>query len=92
MELNVVEETPKRLVAEVKGASHTLCNALKSELWKNSHVKVATYAIKHPLVGSPTITVETDGTAKPRKVVADAVSKLSAKTDKLKKEIKKLRV
>ena len=91
MELNVIEETPKKIVTEVKGANHTLCNAVKTELVGNKHVKVATYSIKHPLVGVPTITVETDGIAKPRKVLADATAKLLTTTDKFKKEVKKIR-
>ena len=53
MELSILEETPKRLVFEVKGQGHTLCNGLKSKLWENKHVKTATYIISHPLVGIP---------------------------------------
>lgn len=91
MEFNILEETPKRLVAEVKGAGHTLCNALKSELWENKHVKIATYAINHPLVGIPKFVIETDGDAKPRKALADAAGKLADSVDKLKKEFKKIK-
>jgi len=91
MELIVVEETPKKFVFELKGAGHTLCNAIKNELWKNKHVKVATYAIKHPVVGIPTVTVETDGIMKPRKALSDAASKLASQTDKFKSEFKKIR-
>ncbi len=91
MELKVLEETPKRLVAEFKGAGHTLCNAMKAELWENKHVKVATYSINHPLIGVPKMVIETDGEAKPRKVLAEAIEKLSENIDKLKKEFKKLK-
>ncbi len=91
MELNVLEESPKRLVAEVKGAGHTLCNTLKAELWSNKHVKVATYSISHPLVGVPKIIVETDGEVKPRKAMADAAAKLAGEAGKLKKEFKKIK-
>ena len=91
MELNVLEETPKRLVVEIKGAGHTLCNALKVELWESKHVKVATYSISHPLVGVPKLIIETDGDAKPRKLLADAAAKLADMADKLKKEFKKIK-
>ena len=91
MELNVLEETPKKIVFELKGAGHTLCNALKTELWNNKHIKIATYVIGHPLIGIPTVTVETDGTVKPRKALVEAANKLAGKTDKFKKEIKKIR-
>lgn len=91
MELNVIEETPKRLVVEVKGAGHTLCSALKAELWESKHIKVATYSISHPLVGVPKIIIETDGEAKPRKLLSDAAAKLAETADKLKKEFKKIK-
>ena len=90
MELNVLEESPKHFVAEVKGAGHTLLNALKTELWANKNVKVATYSIAHPLVGVPKILIETDG-EKPRKVLLDASSKLAASAASLKKEFKKVK-
>jgi len=85
MELNIIEETPKKIVMEIKGESHTLCNALKNELWGNSHVKIATYTIKHPLVGIPTFILETDGEVKPRKAMIDA-------SEKLKKDVEKFRI
>ncbi len=91
MELNILEESPKRIVAEVKGAGHTLCNTLKAELWNNKHVKVATYAISHPLVGVPKIIVETDGEVKPKKVMAEAAARLAEEAGKLKKEFKKIK-
>ncbi len=91
MELNILEESPKRLVAELKGAGHTLCNTLKVELWSNKHVKVATYSISHPLVGVPKIIVETDGEVKPKKALADAASRLAEEAGKLKKEFKKIK-
>lgn len=91
MELSVVEETPKRLVFEIKGQGHTLCNILKSKLWANKHVKVATYNIAHPLVGVPRMIVETDGEGKPRKVVGDAAESLRKDVAELKQELKKFR-
>ena len=91
MELNVLEESPKRIVAEVKGATHTLCNPVKTELWNNKHVKLATYSISHPLIGVPKFIVETDGTIKPRKALAEAAAKVADSTSKLKKELKKIK-
>ena len=90
MELNVLEDSPKRFVAEVKGASHTLCNVVKAELWKNKHVKIATYSVSHPLVGIPKFIVETDS-EKPKKAMADAAGKVADNVSKLKKEFKKIK-
>jgi DNA-directed RNA polymerase subunit L len=60
MELNVLEESKNRLVVEIKGESHALCNALKSELWGNKKVKIAGYNIAHPLIGVPKLVIETE--------------------------------
>jgi len=83
MELVVLEETPKKLVLEMRGESHTFCNALKQELYGSENVKVATYMKKHPLVGHPVFILETDGDAKPRKVMADAADRLEKGVTKL---------
>ena len=77
------------MVFDIKGAGHTLCNAVKTELWSNKHIKVATYTIKHPLIGIPTFVIETDGEVKPRKALADAASSLSKDIDKFVKEFDK---
>jgi DNA-directed RNA polymerase subunit L len=91
MELIIVEETPKKLVFELKGQGHTICNMLKAKLWSNKHVKVATYNISHPLIGTPKMIVETDGEIKPRKAVCDAIESLRKEVNDFKQEIKKLR-
>jgi DNA-directed RNA polymerase subunit L len=59
MEINVLEKKKNRLVFELPGADHTFCNSLKNELWLVSDIKVATYAIKHPLLAVPKFIVET---------------------------------
>ena len=91
MELSVIEETPKRFVFEVKGQDHTLFNLIKSKLWDSKHVKAATYTIAHPLVGVPRMIVETDGDAKPRKVVSDASEASRKDVAEFKQELKKFR-
>ena len=91
MEIKALEESNKAIVFEIKGEGHTLCNALKKELWENKHVKVATYVVKHPLIGIPEMTVETDGEVKPRKALMDAAEKVIDQTDKFQKEFKKLK-
>ena len=41
MEMKVIEEKKGKLVFELSGASHTICNILKKELWKEwlNHVR-----------------------------------------------------
>ncbi len=88
MEIDVLDEKKDKIIFELKGTSHTLCNALKNELQNDSHVKVATYAVKHPLVNVPKMIVETDG-ANPRKVVADAAKRLKKTCEKFESEFSK---
>lgn len=91
MEINILEESAKKMIFEVKGENHTLCNALKKALWGNKHVKVATYSVDHPLTGEPKIIVETDGEVKPKKAVMEAADRLQKEMEKLRKEVSKIK-
>ena len=84
MEIKVLEDKKNRLVIEIKGEGHAFCNALKKELWNDSHVKVSAYKIEHPLVGIPTLVVETDGKEAPKKALNEAAKRLGKLTDKFK--------
>lgn len=92
MEIKVLEGKKNRLVIEIKGEGHTFCNALKKELWNDSHVKIAAYKIEHPLVGIPKLIVETDGKEMPKKALTEAAKRLGKLADKFKttflKEVK----
>ena len=88
MEIKVLEEKKNKLIIELKGETHTFCNALKKELWNDKHVKAAGYNIEHPLVGVPKIVVETDG-KDPKKALVDAAGRLKKTFDSLKSEFLK---
>ncbi len=88
MEINVIEEKKNRISFELKGQGNTFCNILKDELWNDKHVTVATYTIKHPLIGIPFMIVETDGKS-PRQALASAAERIANKADNLRKEFKK---
>ncbi len=81
MNINVLDEKKGKIVFELDGATHTICNLLKKELWNDKHTKSAGYAIKHPLIGKPEFIVETDG-EEPRKVVANACQKIKKDLEK----------
>ncbi|MBW2988158.1 DNA-directed RNA polymerase subunit L [Candidatus Woesearchaeota archaeon] len=75
MELKILEDKKKLLRFEIKGEGHTLCNALKNELIKDSNVEYATYNIAHPLIGIPEMIVKTkQGT--PRDAIIKAIERL----------------
>ncbi|MBN2051995.1 DNA-directed RNA polymerase subunit L [Candidatus Woesearchaeota archaeon] len=76
MEIKVLEHNKRRLVFELIGADHTLCNSLKKELWTDSSVRAAAYAIAHPLIGIPKFIVETNGQKDADEVVKAAVKRL----------------
>ncbi|MCK5283356.1 MAG: DNA-directed RNA polymerase subunit L [Nanoarchaeota archaeon] len=88
MEINVIEEKKGKIIFELNGVSHTICNILKNELWKDKHIKEVGYTIRHPLVGKPEFTIETDG-EDPRKIVASTCQKIEKEFDKFSSEFKK---
>jgi len=90
MELNILEEKKDRLVFEVKGEGHTLSNAIRKELWNDEHVKVATYAVEHPLIEVPHFILETDG-ADPKKTLLAATKRIEKQLEKVKAEAKELK-
>jgi DNA-directed RNA polymerase subunit L len=91
METNVLEDKKGRLVIEIEGVGHTFLNVLKSELWNDSHVKVATYSIKHTEIGKPKFILETDGEESPKAALSGAVSRLKKQSEKFKKELSAIR-
>ena len=90
MEINILEDKKKRLVFELKGEGHTLCNALRQELWNDKDVTVSAYNISHPIIGIPMFMIETDG-KDPKKALKAAVARLKKANTELLKEIKKVK-
>ena len=88
MDINIIDKKKGRLVFELPGSTHTLCNVLRHEMWNEKGVKTVSYIIDHPLVGVPRFTIETDGTD-PKKVVALACAKLKKQFTNLSNEFKK---
>jgi len=74
MELKVYENNKKRMVFELIGADHTLCNALKKELWNDSCVRAAAYRVEHPLIRIPRFIIETNGKKAAKTAVKSAVT------------------
>lgn len=88
MEIRIIEDKKSKLVFELDGVTHGFCNLLREELWNNNHVKVSTYAVKHPLIGKPRFIVETDG-ADPRKLLVDTTEKLKKLNSSFEKDFVK---
>jgi DNA-directed RNA polymerase subunit L len=88
MEIKIIEEAKKKVIFEIRGESHTLCNALKEELRNDKHVTVVSYFVSHPDIDEPTFTIETDG-ASPKKALMDAVKRIKKENDKFLKVFQK---
>ncbi len=89
MEFIVNEEKKDKMTFELKGETHTFCNALKSELLQVKGVTLASYRINHPLIGVPEFVMETKG-IEPRKALKEALKNLKKKAEDFKKEIPSL--
>jgi len=89
MEFKVLEETKDQLVFELKGETHTFCNALKYELQQIKGVITATYRVDHPLVGVPVFSINTKS-LDPRKALKEALASLKKKAKEFQKEVGKL--
>lgn len=89
MEINVIEDKKNKAIFELKGSTFTLGNVLKKELWHDSHVKAAGYSIKHPLINTPEMLIETDGKKSPKQALSDAASRLKKEVAKIGADLKK---
>lgn len=85
MEIKIVSEKGNKLEFEINESVGFL-NALKKELLNDDNVKIASYFIKHPLVGKPKMIVEAED---PRKAVNSAISRLKKLNEKFAADVKK---
>ena len=83
MEIKLLNEDKNRIEFEVIGEDHTLCNAVRNELWNQDNVNVSAYNIKHPLVSNPIMLVEVSK--------GDPKTALNSAVSSLKKQIKELK-
>lgn len=90
MKIEIIEEKKNKITFELPEMTHTFCNMLKTELWNDEHVKVATYTIRHPLIGKPKFIVETDG-ADPKKTLIAAGQRLQKQVSKFEELIEKVK-
>jgi|SRR3989338_168097 len=89
MEIKILDDKKNKMIIEVKGIDHTLCNAIKTELWNDKHVKIATYSIRHPQISLPQMIIETDGEESPRNAWINAAQRIQKNNAKFKKEFLK---
>ena len=88
MEINILKEDKNKVELEVINEDHTLCNIIRNELWKQDNVDVSAYNIKHPLISSPVIIVETSK-GDPRKTLLKTVEDLKRQVKDIKENFLK---
>ena len=91
MEINILESTKNRIKFEILGEDHTLCNALRKELWNNPNVEVSGYNIDHPLVNKPLFIVQTTSKEDPKKALLKAIESLKKSYQDLLVQVKTLK-
>lgn len=88
MEIKFIEKKKNRLVFEIPGATHTLCNAIKDELWNDKNVTAATYSTGHPLTGTPKFIIDSKSDA--MTALKDAIKRIEKRNKELLSAFKKL--
>ena len=88
MEIKVIESSKNKLVIDIIGEGHSLCNALNHELNNNKKVVSSGYFIDHPETGVPRFVIETSG-GSPKDALIEAAKKLLKDNDKFLKAFNK---
>ncbi len=83
MKIEVKKLTDRELVIKLIDEDHTLGNLIAKMALKHPHVKMAAYVIEHPLEGSPTIRIITDGEVRALDVLKDVIRESKTISSKL---------
>jgi len=81
--IEVKKITDKELVIKLINEDHTLGNLIAKMALKHPHVKMAAYVIEHPLEGSPTVRIITDGEVKALDVLKDVIKESKTISSKI---------
>jgi len=71
--IEVKKLTDKEVVIRLLNEDHTLGNLIAKMALKHPHVKMAAYVIEHPLEGSPTVRIITDGEVRAIDVLKEVI-------------------
>lgn len=80
--MKVVSEDEGKIVLEITGESHTICNILRKRLMdEHDEVSVAAYDITHPLIGEPEFEVHGEN---PRESIIQAAEEVKVEAAEFK--------
>ena len=85
MKLRAVEKKKNKWKLGVEGEDHALLNLLRENAWK-AGAKQASYAIEHPYLSTPVISVRG---ANPKNILADSAKAIIDDTTALRREAKR---
>ncbi|MGC8940481.1 MAG: RpoL/Rpb11 RNA polymerase subunit family protein [Candidatus Nanoarchaeia archaeon] len=88
MEFKVLKEESDWLEIQFEEIDHGILNALKSALWEQKGVELASYSLDHPEIGKPILILRTAG-RNAKDVWNSAIESLIKTIEQLKKEFKK---
>jgi len=86
MKAEILEESKKKIVIELD--NQTIAGLVERELWNDEHVKASGLKAKHPLIGKPTLLVETDGKEDAKAAVKEAIARAKKDLEKFRKAFK----
>ena len=88
MEVKLIKKKENQAIVEVKGADHTIVNAIRRELWQDEKVDAAGYTIEHSLISQPRLIVNARN---PKKALMDAAERLHKQNKEMETLFKKLK-
>lgn len=83
MKIEVIEQSDEKL--KVKLDDLTLVNLLNENIWKQRGLHYAAYAIEHPYLSQPVLTVKSKD---PKKTLIEAAERIADDAKELKKKLK----
>ena len=87
MKPRTIEHTKYELKFEIVGEGHSFPNLLRKTLLEESSVEFAGYAIEHPLLASPILTLKTKR-RQANVVLRESLEKMLARTEEFRKKFK----
>ncbi len=84
-DIQILTNTKLELEIVVPGESHSVCNILRKYLMEDDEIDYAVYAVDHPLIAEPKITIKAKRTKNPKKALLRASTKLKEGSEEFKK-------
>ena len=88
MEVKLVKKEKDFIEVKIAGEGHTLCNAIRNELWDHKETSFASYNLTHPLVSMPVLVLKVKS-GDPKQVLLNSTASLKTKNQELRNTLSK---